>query len=315
MNSAPTPNTAVVPPRQLALVIVNWNAKDQLRDCLDSLPVAIAPLERLGVRVTVVVVDNASTDGSAEGLPEHVRLVRNGQNRGFAAACNQGAALAPQAEWVLFLNPDTRLFAPSLSLPLKVLDEQADVGIVGIQLEDEHGRVARSCARFPVLSQFLAQATGLDRLRHDWGHAMREWDHGDTRRVPQVIGAFFLVRGTLFRQLGGFDERFFVYFEEVDLAYRAWQAGWASLYLAEARAFHRGGGTSDQVKAHRLFYSLRSRLAYFDKHAGFGARVGIRVVSWGLEPLSRLLLLLIGRRWDEVRALAQAYRMLWWSRA
>lgn len=299
--------------RQLAIVIVNWNAGEQLRECLASLPLAAAPLPMLGVELRVVVVDNASNDASADGLPTQVLLLRNAHNRGFAAACNQGARAAPQADWLLFLNPDTRLFADSLQHPLRCLDApaQADVGILGIQLEDEHGGVARSCARFPALSQFVAQAFGLDRLYPTLSHTMREWDHHETRRVPQVIGAFFLVRGGLFRQLGGFDERFFVYFEEVDLCYRAWRAGWASLYLTDARAFHRGGGTSTQVKAHRLFYSLRSRLAYFDKHGSWAARLGIRLLIWTVEPLSRLFFLLVKRRQSEVLALLKAYRMLW----
>lgn len=295
---------------RLGIVIVNWNSREQLRECLGSLPAAAGRLASSGWTVQTVVVDNGSEDGSESGLPAETLLLRNAENRGFAAACNQGARALGDCELLLFLNPDTRLYPDSLAHPVRWLIGQTRVGIAGIQLEDEHGVLARSCARFPRLRHFFVQALGLERLYPAWGHAMREWDHRDSRQVDQVIGAFFLIRGPLFRQLGGFDERFFVYFEEVDLARRASLAGWNSHFLADVRAFHKGGGTSDQVKAHRLFYSLRSRLAYFDKHGNGMDRIGIRLVTWGLEPLSRGLHLLLRRRWRELHELLRAYRML-----
>ena len=139
---------------------------------------------------------------------------------------------------------------------------------------------------------------------------MREWDHRSTRTVQQVIGAFFMIRSALFWQLKGFDERFFVYFEEVDLAHRAYQLGWASLYLADVQAFHKGGGTSDQVRGRRLFYALRSRSAYFRKHGNLCSRTLIALVTWCVEPIARLLLLLLGRRFAEIGHLCEAYRLL-----
>jgi N-acetylglucosaminyl-diphospho-decaprenol L-rhamnosyltransferase len=293
--------------RSLGIVIVNWNSGSQLRECLASLPLAASLVQW---RLRVVVVDNGSSDNSLPDRADDLVLLRNADNLGFARACNQGARALGQCDAFLFLNPDTRLFKDALWKPLAALDLTPDVGIIGIALEDEFGLQARSCARFPAISHFAVQAFGLDRMCPSLGHTMKEWDHKETRRVDQVIGAFFLIRGHLFEQLDGFDERFFVYFEEVDLAWRARKAGWSSLYLAEARAFHKGGGTSDQVKAQRLFYSLRSRLAYFDKHGNVGTRIGIRFITWGLEPLSRALLLLVRRRGSELTALAQAYRML-----
>lgn len=309
-----TQDTAVVPPR-LAIIIVNWNSGEQLRACVASVPKAAAQLGDAGSVARIVVVDNGSADGSELELlpgPCELTLLRNPDNRGFAAACNQGAQAAKECELLLFLNPDTLLFADSLLRPLRALAEPSntDVGIVGIQLVDEWGQVARSCSRFPAASQVLAQSLAIDRLRPALGQAMREWDHLSSRRVDQVIGAFFLVRAPLFWQLQGFDERFFVYFEEVDLAYRAKQLGWASLYLAEVRAFHKGGGTSDQVRGRRLFYALRSRTAYFRKHGSTSQRALVGFCTWLLEPLARMLLLVAGRRFAEVRHLAEAYRLL-----
>jgi N-acetylglucosaminyl-diphospho-decaprenol L-rhamnosyltransferase len=294
----------------LAVVIVNWNSGALLRECLCSLPAA-AP----NVPLRVVVVDNASEDGSEQiESPQGLALtiICNKSNRGFGAACNQGAAACDEP-LILFLNPDTRLYPGSLAPALAALERAPDVGIVGVSLEDEQGRVARSCARFPRAYHALSHAIGLDRLWPRSGHFMAEWDHTDTRPVDQVIGAFFLLRRELFEGLGGFDERFFVYFEEVDFALRARNSGWRSLFVANVRAFHKGGGTSDAVPAKRLFYSLRSRLLFSAKHHGLGERLALTVVTWTIEPCCRAAQLLLQGRWRELSELAQVY--LWLLKA
>jgi len=303
--------------RTLAIVIVNWNAGPLLADCLNSIRLASAPA---GWRIAhVVVVDNASTDGSAERLvpdePLPLQVIRNERNRGFGAACNQGAA-AVHADLLLLLNPDTRLFEESLHAPIGWLEDPAhqDVGIVGIPLVDAQGHVDRCCARFPRVWHFASQAVALDRLLPATGHLMREWPHDRTRRVDQVIGAFFLVRKPLWDALGGFDERFFVYFEEVDFALRASQRGQHSVFVAESRAFHLGGGSSGQVKALRLFYSLRSRLQYAEKHLGTAETLALKLVTWTVEPLARSLHLLLRGRARETWAVAQGYvHLLQWQ--
>jgi GT2 family glycosyltransferase len=118
---------------------------------------------------------------------------------------------------------------------------------------------------------------------------MTDWDHTTNRDDDQVNGAFFLIRRDLFERLGGFDERFFVYFEEVDLARRAAELGYRSHYLATARAFHRGGGCTDQVKARRLTYSIRSRLAYASKHFSRVSATTLALATILIEPISRII--------------------------
>jgi len=272
------------------IVVVNWNSGNQLRECLAS----IAKTAPNDMRCRVVVIDNASTDDSLAGiesLPLPLTVIRNSENRGFAAACNQGARRG-NAEYLLFLNPDMVLEANSLTIPLAFLSgaSGADTGICGIQLLDERGRVARSCARLPTAAMLTCQALGLDRLlpRLFRGPRMTEWDHAATAEVEQVIGAFFLVRRRVFEQLDGFDERFFVYFEEVDFSRRARAAGWRSVYLADAQAFHRGNGSSEQVKARRLFYSLRSRLLYAAKHFSALGAAAVAGTTLFVEPWTRL---------------------------
>lgn len=299
----------------LAIVIVNWNSGELLDECLASIGPSALRLPESERLECVVVVDNGSSDGS-----QHVhatpgvalQLIQNAENRGFAAACNQGAD-ACSAALVLFLNPDTRLFENSLRVAVDalLLPRSAPVGIVGIALQDDSGAVVPSCSRFPRAYHYLAHALGIDRLWPQLGQPMVEWDHLDSRMVDQVIGAFFLMRHSLFDTLGGFDERFFVYLEEVDLSLRARQAGWASLHVAEARAYHKGGGTSQAVRARRLFYSLRSRLKYATKHYGTAERALAIATVWALEPLSRAAFLALRGARKELAELMQAYRWLW----
>lgn len=218
------------------------------------------------------------------------------------------------APYVLFLNPDTRVFQGSIEQPLSFLESGAGqrAGICGIQLLDEHGRVSRTCARFPSLMRFTAQALGLNKLPglRSTGVHMAGWDHGETRTVDHVIGAFYLVRRSLFRDLSGFDERFFVYLEDVDFSFRARGAGFESVYLAEAQAFHAGGGSSRQILARRLFYSLRSRLLYAFKHFSRWKAVLTLIITVTMEPVARVLFSLGRGNVVDVINTLRAYRLL-----
>src|SRR5262249_28971402 len=253
------------------VVIVNWNSGDQLAECLRSFSEVAADAVDI---LKITIVDNASVDSSlaqasAPGSLLPLTLVRNAENRGFAAACNQGAAGAA-AEFLLFLNPDTRLMRGCLEEPSRYLQDSANqrVGIVGIPLIDDDGAVARNCARRPSALALIGHSLGLDRLmpRLFPPHFMVEWDHAQTRTVDQVMGALCFIGRSLFLELGGFDERFFVYYEDLDLAERARARGWSSVFLSTARAFHRSGGTTQAIRGRRLFYFSRSRILYVLKY-------------------------------------------------
>jgi len=300
---------------KINIIVVNWNAGTQLVDMARS----IARFHD-GLVESLIVVDNGSVDGSLVSieairaeLPFGLRIIRNKENVGFGAACNQGAKLAT-AEFLLFLNPDTRLFDRSLTEPVEFIQRQenARVGVVGIQLVDESGKIARSCSRFPGVGVFLAQAVGLNRLTRFSAMSlhMAEWSHDKTRTVDHVIGAFYMMRRNLFENLGGFDERFFVYLEDLDLSLRVNQAGYHNMYLSEAQAFHAGGGTSRQVKVHRLFYSLRSRLLYGFKHFDPLRAWTLVLVTMGVEPLTRTVFSFLGSGWSGVLNTWKAYGML-----
>ena len=302
-------------PFSLDIIIVNWNTEDLLQDCLRTISDACRDTDiRLG---RVRVVDNASTDGSADNLVScrlPLTLVRNARNQGFAAACNQGAK-GSGAEYLLFLNPDTRLLPNSLIGPLSMLAHPAHrrTGIAGIQLLDDMGNTSRSCARFPTPSLFFYKMIGLDRFFPDlcFSHIMTDWDHRQTKVVDHVIGAFYLVRKKVFQDLGGFDARFFVYLEDLDFSLRAFQKGWRTCYLSGFQAYHKGGGASDAVKDIRLFYALRSRILYGFKHFiwinAFLLVLGVLLI----EPWTRLGNAVLIKSPGQMRDTLKAYAMLW----
>jgi len=249
------------------VVIVNWNTGECLRACLASLAAG-----RRDMLQRLTVVDNGSADHSAAELDTAalpLRVLRNRDNVGFAAGCNQGAAGAT-ATYILFLNPDTRVFADALDRMVRFMDSPAatEIGICGAQIVDGEGRPGISCARFPTLRILFGKMTRLDRLLPGVfpGHHLSPAETDQSRVVDQVIGAAFLVRRDLFEQLGGFDERYFLYFEEVDFALRAHQLGAESYFLKDARVFHAEGRSSSNRPDLRLYHSLRSRLLFANRH-------------------------------------------------
>lgn len=298
---------------RVSVIIVNWNAGAQLVDCVLS----IAQYHH-GLVSSVIIVDNASTDDSLarvealRNLPFQLQTVRNHDNRGFGAACNQGAELA-NSEFILFLNPDTRLFEGSLVKPISFMLQPSNsgIGICGIRLVDEEGNASTSAARFPTLQVMAGEILGLSKLFPSVfpAHLMSSSELQESGFVDQVIGAFFLIRKSVFNLCGGFDERFFVYFEEVDLSLRAKQLGYSSYFMSEVSAFHKGGGCSERVKAARLFYSLRSRIFYARKHYSRMEFVAL-VLLTGLELPLRLVQGVLRASWSDIKNTFAAYMQL-----
>jgi N-acetylglucosaminyl-diphospho-decaprenol L-rhamnosyltransferase len=296
------------------VILVNWNYGGQLRECLESLVCAGAEPSLVQ---QVTVVDNASSDGSADGLddlPLPLTLIRNTANRGFAAACNQAAA-GSDADYLLFLNPDTRLSLNSISRPVQAMlaPENQAVGIVGVQLVDESGNVTPTCARFLTSGMVLRRILGLEHLHRSlWPpHVMTDWDHKASRMVDHVMGAFFLVRRDLFGRLGGMDERFFVYLEDLDFSLRARKAGYHTLYLTDTQVYHRGGGSSEREKARSLYYALSSRVQYGFKHFAPWKAWVLLGATLLVEPVTRVVHAAVRGSLSRVRDTLVAYAMLW----
>jgi len=286
----------------LDIVIVNWNTGSYLRECVRS--VEEADGSRFELR-KIVVVDNASSDDSLagigdSGLPIHV--IRNETNRGFGAACNQGAA-AGEAPFLLLLNPDTRVTPEAIDRTVDfMLDPaNADVGICGCRMLDERGEDEFNCWRFPTFGIWVGKLTGLSYLLPRWipMQRMSAEELSGSGPVDQVIGAYNLVRRPLFEALDGFDERFFVYLEDVDLAFRARELGFSSYYLASVVVHHVGRVSSEQVRGKRLFYLIRSRTEYARKHWPRWQAVTLAFLMLFVEfPVRSLVAIARGRRGD-----------------
>ena len=298
------------------IIVVNWNSGGHLLKCVQTVETARGNGFELH---QVTVVDNASSDHSTdrlESLELPLQLISNSSNRGFGAACNQGAK-ASSAEYLLFLNPDVRLQPDSLRVAIEFMEDpqNAKIGICGIRLLDDHGHMAQTCSRFPSPTLFFSWMLGLNQLfpKRFRGLFLAEDEIRESRTVDQVMGAFFTVRRSVFEALGGFDQRFFVYFEDLDFSQRALVAGWASYYLATTTAYHTGHGSSSQAKAARLFYWLRSRVLYGYKHFGRIAGTLLLVGTIVIEPISRLVLAVSHWSLQEVRETLRGWAMFLWA--
>jgi N-acetylglucosaminyl-diphospho-decaprenol L-rhamnosyltransferase len=265
---------------------------------------------------SITIVDNASSDDSLSGLPSiHHRIILDKveENMGFARGCNRGAR-AGRGDYILFLNPDVSLSNTSLSRCISFMEDPLNkaVGICGIRLLDEMRKPSVCAAHFPTLGNFASKALGLNKLlpKAFATHLLPAGEPIESCVVDQVIGAFFLVRRRLFELCGGFDERFFMYFEEVDFSLRARSLGYLSYVLTDVQAFHKGGGSSDQIKALRMAYSWRSRLAYGKKHFPYFQRALLAAITGIVEPTARLLSSLITGRLQEFVDTTKAWRFL-----
>jgi GT2 family glycosyltransferase len=297
----------------LDVIIVNWNSDRLLSRCIRSIDVAFQKSFKLN---RVVVIDNASSDGSIDCI-KHTNLpliiIRNTQNLGFAKACNQGAEKS-NADFLLFLNPDTQLFNNSLSEPISFFTQEKnkDVGIVGIQLIDDQRKISKTSSRFLTPYRAIYLSLGFDRLfpKFFHGHFIEDLESKSSKEVDQVMGAFFLVRKTVFDQLNGFDEKFFVYFEDLDFAFRARKIGYKSYYLSNIQAYHKGGGTSEKVKADRLSYLLESKLLFIQKHYSTNSYLLVLFATLVIEPFVRIIFAITQRSLDDAREVIKGYKKL-----
>ncbi len=278
------------------IVYVNWNSgRDLYNSCVSVLNLHSKFIS------SIIIVDNFSSDQSFELVKDlkGVILVEANENLGFAKGCNVGAKYA-KSDYILFLNPDTVVPNDIFGDCINVFLNDKSVGILGVKILDDYGSISRSCSRFPALYQFINQIFAIDKVFLSLGSRMAEWSHDNNQYVDQVIGAFFLMPRKLFFELNGFDERFFMYYEEVDLAFRSSLLGFKSYYLSSVFIVHEGGGASKKVKSKRLFYSLRSRLQYAKKHFNYFEYSVLISCTLFIEPLSRILFNLLKFRINDV---------------
>jgi len=251
----------------LGICIVNWNTCELLDRCLQSIREHVGDLG-----VDVVVVDNASSDGSADMVRERhpwVQLIANPENRYYAAANNQGLREL-DAPGKLLLNPDIEVHAGSLQALVQFLVEHPEAGAVAPRLRGRDGKVQFTCRSFPGPDVVVYEALGLSRLfrrsRVFGKYRMSWWSYDEARAVDQPMASALLVRDEALAQVGLFDEQFPMFFNDVDLCRRLWDAGWEVWFTPVAEMTHLGGAATRQVRREMIIESHRSFLAYYRKH-------------------------------------------------
>jgi N-acetylglucosaminyl-diphospho-decaprenol L-rhamnosyltransferase len=250
------------------VVVVTHQSRRYLPALLDSV---LREAERLPLEV--VVVDSRSSDGGPEFVEAHypgVRVARMQSNWGFAAACNLGTRRA-RACYILFLNPDVVVLPGSLSAMVRFLQERADAGVVGCRLVNPDGSLQLSCREFYTWRSALLRRTPVGRFFPDHPelvrHLLLDFDHDSTREVDWVLGTCLMCRRKALDDVGGLDEGFFLYFEDVDLCYRMHRRGWKVVYYPEATMVHHHVRHSARGWSRAAaWFHLRSMIRFHQKH-------------------------------------------------
>ncbi|MBI3762165.1 MAG: glycosyltransferase family 2 protein [Chloroflexi bacterium] len=251
----------------LSIIILNWNVRDLLRASLRSL--AHSP----ALSVETIVVDSASTDGSAEMVAREfpgAHLIAAAENLGYSRGNNLGLA-ASRGRHLLILNPDTAIVGDALDAMVNYAEAHPDVGILGPQLLNADGSVQSSRRRFPTLVTAFFESTWLQPYaprRVLDRYYVHDASDDATSDVDWVTGACLLVRRAVVEQIGGFDEEFFMYSEEMDFCRRARTAGWRVVYFPGAKIYHFEGKSSEQAIPERHIRFQRSKVRYFRKYHG-----------------------------------------------
>ncbi len=251
----------------VSVIIVSWNARDFLMECLASL----CPGE--GRRATEIsVVDNASTDRSPEAVESRfpaVRLVRNAENLGFAKANNIGVQYAT-GRHVCFINSDAKAVGDCIGQLVDYCESHRDVGMAGPRITGRDGRLQRSCRGFPTVWNTLCRALALDtfcpKVKAFTGYSLAYWPQEELREVDILSGCFWLARREAMNEVGLLDERFFFCGEDMDWCKRYWANGWKLVFFPNARAIHYGGASSDNAPVRFHVEMQRGEHQYWKKH-------------------------------------------------
>jgi N-acetylglucosaminyl-diphospho-decaprenol L-rhamnosyltransferase len=265
----------------LSIVIVNWNTRDLLTLCVQSVYDATSDLD-----FEIILVDNASTDGSAEMVRQdfpQVQIVANAENVGFVRANNQAIARC-QGRYILLLNSDTQVLPRSLDKTVQFMDEHPTVGIAGIRLLNPDGSFQASYTPFPTLWREFLILSGLGRLliRSTFPSYGPQTKKGAQRIKGYMEGAYLMTRREAVEQIGGLDERIFMYAEDVDWCYRFHQAGWEVWYLPQVSIIHHGGQSSKKRRGRMEAELYRSRVYFFRKHRGKTAAFCLKALIYAM---------------------------------
>lgn len=304
----------------LSIIVASWNTRKMTHECLDSV------FRNLGeLSCEVIVVDNASTDGSADMIATdfpQVILVRNPDNVGFASANNQAVRIAVGRQ-ILLLNTDTIVRKDVLSASVVWLDAHADVGAMGCRVLNTDETVQMTCAMYPSLLNLLLLTSGAWKLR--WPRMlgrgqMTHWQRDSEREVEMITGCYLLVRREVIDQIGLLDEAFFFFGEETDWCQRMREAGWKLMFAPVGEIIHHGGGSVKQLNHRRDVMLSQATVLLHKKHAGMIGAVaafivltifnGSRAIFWTIVTVFKRNQKTTGRA-RHFRAVFKDSRQIW----
>src|SRR4051812_47627228 len=274
-------------PFTVGAVVVNYNAGDHLVRCVAAL--------RAESIEQIAVVDNGSRDGSVAVMkrsdPE-VLVVDTGDNLGYGRAANRGAkVLAPMPDAVLVSNPDVVVHPGTVKALVAALEDDPALGIVGPRIENPDGTVYPSARTFPILADAVGHAfLGMVAPRNRWTrrYRMLDWDHSTAQSVDWISGACFLVRARTWADIGGFDESFFMYMEDVDLCWRARAHGWGVAYEPAGRVTHVQGVSTDRQPYRMIVAHHRSMFRFAARTTTGRARLLLPLMAVGMAARTAL---------------------------
>ncbi|HZX10675.1 MAG TPA: glycosyltransferase family 2 protein, partial [Acidobacteriota bacterium] len=254
---------------------------DLLSQCLEAVKTHTRHLS-----LQIIVVDNHSSDGSPEMVEKNfpkVKLIRNQENRGYGRAANQGLKQA-EGKYVLILNSDIKVNPGCLDEMFRFMETQPEVGASSCKLTFPDGTLQHSCRKFPDFKTYLLMLLGVRFLfpgmKLFQEYLMLDWDHSEIREVDQIMGSFMFIRRDVIQKVGGFDERFWMYFEEVDLCLRIYKAGWKIMHYPYVSAVHFLSKSSEQWgEIKKIKEYQESLLKYFNKNGKFYEYFVLRAVS------------------------------------
>lgn len=254
-------------PLMVSVIIVSWNARDYLLQCLASLSTEVCryPME-------IIVVDNASSDRSPECVERQypqVRLIRNAANFGFAKANNLGIAQS-RGRYLALINSDVKVLPDCLTKLVDYCELHPEAGMVGPRVLGRDGKLQRSCRGFPGIWNTFCRALALDsclpKCKLFTGYSLRHWPQDCLRLVDILTGCFWLIRRDALPRVGLLDESFFMYGEDMDWCRRFWKQGWEVIYVPTAKAIHYGGSSSASAPVRFYIEMHRADIQYWKKH-------------------------------------------------
>lgn len=290
----------------LSIIIVSWNTRDILAQCLTS--IYLHPPEGA---YEIWVVDNASDDSSIEMLKSDfpdVRLIENTRNVGFAHANNQALQVC-NGKNVLLLNPDTKVFPGTFKLLMDFLHSHSSAGVVGPRTLNPDHSLQTSCYPFPTLLREFWRLLHFDKFKPYGTYSMSGWDTNNAKEVDVLLGACLLISKDVLDEIGFFDENYFMYTEEVDLCYRIRQSGKHNYWLPQASIIHYGGQSTKQAATAMFLQLYKSKLQFFRKHYGKVAGFLYKLILF-VTALPRLLLIFLAWSYPQSKVVANYWRLI-----